>query len=42
MTWPVMRKGLCFILHRKHYKKARYKKSFAREMKRVGKILMSQ
>lgn len=39
--YPVMRKGLCYFSTKKHYKKARYKKAFAREMERVKRILMA-
>lgn len=37
--YPVMHKGLCYFSTKKHHKKARFKKAFAREMARVRKIL---
>lgn len=40
--YPVMRKGLCYFSTKKHHKKARFKKAFAREMERVRKILMTR
>ena len=40
--YPVMRKGICYFSNRKHYKKARFKKAFARTMTRVKRIFMSK
>jgi hypothetical protein len=39
--YPVMRKRLCYLSAKKHHKKARFRKAFAREMTRVRKILMT-
>ena len=37
--YPAMRKGKCYASARKQYRKARYRKAFAREMARIRKIL---
>lgn len=39
--YPVMRKGLCYFSTKKHYKKARYKKAFSREIERVKLIFLN-
>ena len=36
--YPVMREGLCYFSTKKHHKKARFKKAFAREEARVNRI----
>jgi len=36
--YPVMHKGLCYSSTKKHHKKARFKKAFAREIARVNKM----
>lgn len=39
--YPVMRKGLCYLSTKKHHKKSRFRKAFAREMMRVKNILIT-
>lgn len=40
--YQVMRKGLCYSSTKKHHKKARFKKAYARKMKKMNKLFKAE